>query len=64
MTTAFDWPALLRAGLQTLRLQPSEFWALTPGELSLLLGAEARPLPMGRARFLQLTDLHPDGRTS
>ena len=62
---AFDWPALLRAGLLALRLPPSEFWALTPGELGLLLGLDLRPAPMDRARFVALSEQHPDaaGRT-
>ena len=55
-----DWPALLRAGLQTLRLKPAEFWSLTPAELALMLGLDQRPLPMGRARLLQLTEQFPD----
>ena len=57
---ALDWPALLRAGLQTLRLKPSEFWSLTPAELALMLGLDQRPLPMGRARLLQLSEQFPD----
>jgi len=36
----FDWPALMRAGMQHLRLRPDEFWALTPMELLLMLGIE------------------------
>ena len=61
MTAAgFDWPALLRAGLQALRLQPAEFWALTPAELSLLLGLEERIVPMRRAELLALSERHPD----
>ncbi len=60
---AFDWPALLRAGLQSLRLKPQEFWSLTPAELGMLLGLEARPAPMGRSRFLDLLAAHPDGGT-
>lgn len=57
---ALDWPALLRAGLQTLRLRPQEFWSLTPGELALMLGLGPRPVAMGRARFLALAAEHPD----
>lgn len=57
---ALDWPALLRAGLLVLRLQPAEFWALTPAELSLLLGHDARPAPLGRAQLLDLIQQHPD----
>ena len=61
---ALDWPALLRAGLLALRLRPADFWALTPGELGLLLGLDARPLPMDRARFLTLSEQHPDRRAN
>ena len=57
---AFDWPALLRAGLQTLRLKPAEFWSLTPAELALMLGLDQRPLPMKHARLLQLFEQYPD----
>lgn len=60
MTPAFDWPALLRAGLQVLRMNPQEFWSLTPAELGMLLGLDPRPAPMGRARFLDLLAAHPD----
>ena len=58
--SVLDWPALLRAGLQTLRLRPREFWDLTPAELSLMLGLDQRPVPMTRARFLALCGQHPD----
>ena len=60
MSPAFDWPALIRAGLQHLRLRPAEFWSLTPAELSLMLGLDKRPLAMGRARFLALAQQAPD----
>jgi uncharacterized phage protein (TIGR02216 family) len=56
----FDWPGLLRAGLRSLRLSPDQFWALTPAELSLMLGVGSRPAPMGRDRFLALCRAHPD----
>ncbi len=39
MSDGFDWPALIRAGLQGLGLTPDAFWALTPAELQLMLGA-------------------------
>ncbi len=58
-----DWPALLRAGLHTLRLKPAEFWALTPAELGLMLGLDGRPLPMNRAELDDLSRLYPDERT-
>ncbi|MFO8127672.1 phage tail assembly chaperone, partial [Yoonia sp.] len=34
-----DWAGLMRAGLHQLRLPPREFWALTPAELQIMLGA-------------------------
>ncbi|MCT4684014.1 MAG: phage tail assembly chaperone, partial [Roseicyclus sp.] len=34
----FDWPALMRVGLQGLGLAPAVFWALTPAELLMMLG--------------------------
>lgn len=50
----FDWPALLKLGLRHLRLSPEAFWALTPWELRLMLGAQAGaagldPAGLGRA---------------
>lgn len=44
-----EWPALMRAGVQGLGLQPDAFWRLTPAELQLMLGdaAEAAPLLSG-----------------
>ena len=46
MSAGLEWPALMRAGLVGLQLQPDEFWSLTPAELLLMLGpsAHARPL--------------------
>ena len=57
---ALDWPALLRAGLQTLRLRPREFWDLTPAELALMLGLDSTLRPMARAEFLALAARFPD----
>lgn len=58
--TAFDWPALLRVGLRELGLAPRDFWALTPAELWLLIGTDARDLPMGRTRLDELSHAYPD----
>jgi uncharacterized phage protein (TIGR02216 family) len=55
-----DWPALMRAGMVGLRLRPAEFWALTPAELSLLLGIAGRPPALGRARLDELMRRFPD----
>lgn len=60
MTAAFDWPALMRAGIGGAKLRPAEFWALTPVELMLLLGVEGRGAPMGRARLMELARAFPD----
>ncbi|ALG90158.1 MAG: phage tail assembly chaperone [Confluentimicrobium sp.] len=56
----FDWPGLMRAGLTGLRLRPSEFWALTPAELLLMLGHGSGTAPMGRARLDELARAFPD----
>lgn len=61
MSGAFDWPALMRAGLRGLGLTPAEFWGLTPAELALLLGQSGRA-PLDRARLDELARAYPDTR--
>lgn len=61
--SGLDWPALMRAGLGRLGLRPAEFWALTPAELAVMLGAGAGPGPMGRARLDALMRAYPDAAT-
>jgi uncharacterized phage protein (TIGR02216 family) len=56
----FDWPALMRAGMIGLGLRPAEFWALTPAELQLMLGAVAGPAPLTRADLSTLASRFPD----
>lgn len=56
----FQWPALMRLGIKGLGLKPAEFWALTPAELLLLLGAGSGTAPMGRARLEELAKAFPD----
>ncbi|MBU2935635.1 MULTISPECIES: rcc01693 family protein [Pacificibacter] len=56
----FDWPALMRAGINGLRLRPVEFWALTPAELLLMLGAGSGAAPLSRARLDELAQAYPD----
>jgi len=56
----FDWPALMRAGMQGLGLAPDTFWRLTPAELLLMLGDPAGPAPMGRAGLEALAARFPD----
>ncbi len=58
--TGLDWPALMRAGLQGLRLEPSTFWSLTPAELRLMLGETADQRPMLKAGLEALMDAWPD----
>ncbi|MFU8863950.1 MAG: rcc01693 family protein [Rhodobacterales bacterium] len=55
-----DWPGLMRAGLRGLRLQPAQFWALTPAELALMLGRDAGQAPMGRHALDRLMQAYPD----
>lgn len=55
-----DWAGLMRAGLGGLRLQPSEFWALTPIELQMMLGFSGREAPMGRGQLDALLHAFPD----
>ncbi|MEM1388345.1 MAG: rcc01693 family protein [Pseudomonadota bacterium] len=57
---AFDWPQLMQAGLRGLGLRPAEFWALTPAELTLLLGGGPGEAPISRARLEALTRAFPD----
>ena len=56
----FDWPALMRAGLHGLRLKPSDFWALTPAELAMMLGQSKGVAPMSRGQLDQLLAAYPD----
>lgn len=58
--TRFDWPGLMRAGIQGLRLKPSEFWALTPAELQMMLGSGAGPSHLTRADLDTLAAKFPD----
>jgi uncharacterized phage protein (TIGR02216 family) len=60
MSARFDWPALLRAGVQGLGLRPAEFWALTPVELRLMLGEGRGARPMARAGLEALLAAFPD----
>ncbi len=57
---SLDWPALLRLGVQRLRLTPAQVWALTPAELMLMAGLAAGPGPLTRARLDELAARYPD----
>jgi len=58
--SGFDWPALMRAGMQGLRLRPDQFWELTPAELKLLLGPESTAAPLSRSGLDALLAAYPD----
>ncbi|TCS63805.1 putative phage protein (TIGR02216 family) [Primorskyibacter sedentarius] len=58
--SGLDWPALMRAGLQGLGLRPSEFWALTPAELRVMLGERASATALGRDGLEALIRACPD----
>lgn len=55
-----DWPGLMRAGLQGLRLHPDQFWALTPAELALMLGLGPVAPRMNRDRLADFAARYPD----
>lgn len=59
--SGFDWPTLMRAGVQGLRLEPDRFWRLTPAELRLMLGQATAAAPMDRAGLQALQAAWPDG---
>ncbi|PIB24961.1 hypothetical protein BFP76_07350 [Amylibacter kogurei] len=48
-----DWAALMALGLHQLRLNPTEFWALTPYELTIIAGVSR-----GDTRVLGRTGLN------
>lgn len=57
-----DWPALMRAGVQGLGLQPDAFWRLTPAELQLMLGDAAASAPLLSSGLDALMAAYPDKR--
>lgn len=58
----FHWQHLLRAGLRGLGLTPEQFWALTPAELTLMLGEDSGIRPLGRSRLEEMMRAFPDVR--
>lgn len=56
----FDWPVLLKAAIDMRGLKPAEFWALTPAELSLMLGQAAGLRPLDRSGLDALLSAYPD----
>ena len=55
-----EWPALMQAGLCGLGLTPDQFWALTPAELRVMLGADATQRPVLRDGLAALMAAWPD----
>lgn len=53
-----DWTGLLKAGVQGAGLRPDQVWALTPYELSVVLGTDAGAAPLNRARLMELDALY------
>ncbi|MFT6673952.1 MAG: putative phage protein (TIGR02216 family) [Sulfitobacter sp.] len=60
MSGALDWPGLMRAGMQGLRLSPAVFWDLTPAELQVMLGQSASRAPLSRGGLNALMAAYPD----
>ena len=60
MAPMFDWSALLRFGLSRLRLSPSEFWQLTPKELSLMARPHSPQARFGQREVQTLLEQYPD----
>jgi len=58
----FDWPLLLEAGVRGAGLKPTEFWALTPAELVLILGQGGGARPMARDALAALEAAFPDNQ--
>ena len=55
MTNGFDWAALMRLGLGHLRLNPAQFWDLSPRELMVMLGLDpSGQMPMTRTALAEL----------
>ncbi len=63
MSKGLDWPALMRAGFQGLGLQPDAFWALTPAELSLMMGDPGAKAPLLNEGLEALMAAYPDHET-
>lgn len=58
--SGLDWPGLMQAGLQGLRLEPGVFWALTPAELQVMLGPAQSVAPLLQTRLDSLMAEWPD----
>ncbi|MDI6834591.1 MAG: phage tail assembly chaperone [Rhizobiaceae bacterium] len=61
-TVAFPWRAAMHAGLGLLRLDPDDFWRLSPREFAAITGAFAPAAPrLARAGLEALMLAFPDG---
>jgi uncharacterized phage protein (TIGR02216 family) len=62
--TPFPWDSAMRFGLGVLRLNPRDFWAMSPRELAAAWGAVMgeRTGPLGRDELNGLMERFPDGR--
>ena len=60
MQQLIDWRGLMRVGFHDLRLQPAQFWQLTPAELRVMMGVEAGAPALTRARLAELAAAFPD----
>lgn len=63
-SAAFPWDEAIAAGLGALRLRPSDFWAMTPRELTLAFkgagGLPTRENPLRRGDLDGLMRRFPD----
>ena len=60
---AFDWQAMMRAGIGQRRIPVADFWNMTPVELLLVVNPErASSKPMGRTGFEIIQAQFPDNR--
>ena len=51
------WAGLMRLGLVELKLQPDEFWRLTPAELALMAGVGAGAGSLSRGGLVELLEV-------
>ncbi|WP_270730769.1 phage tail assembly chaperone [Shimia sp. Alg240-R146] len=58
--SGFDWGSLLGCAMRQCRLCPEEFWALTPVEFGVLVGANGSGAALSRDRFQALMTAFPD----
>lgn len=64
MAEGLDWPELMRAGMQGLRLTPEAFWTLTPAELQVMLGDPGQSAPLLSDGLAALMAAWPDDTTT